>query len=408
MAVTTISSNNKLIQFTKQINREFVRQNMFSPYMGEGLDAIIRIRQEFKQGGEQMNIPLVTKLAGAGKSTGVLAGAEERIDNYGMRVWLDWWRHAVVTTKAETQKDSADIFGEAKPLLSDRGKELQRDEIIQALMALPSESAPANLGSEAGQRINGILFGDATAGQRNTWLADNVDRVLFGNALSNHYSSTTIATFTSALSVVGSAQKFTATVLQLLKRRAELCAPKIRPYRTEDGYEYYVAFAGTYAFRDIKASLETINRDARPREGKGMDKNPIFQDGDLIYDGVIVRKVPEISSFVTSATGGWSTLVSGGVSGRIEPVFLCGQQAAAMAYGQMAKPTFRKEDDYGFITGVGTEMAYGVSKLFKKHAMYIPGTSTLNSGSSAGLGGGESSLVQWGTVTGFFAAALDS
>jgi hypothetical protein len=30
----------------------------------------------------------------------------------------------------------------------------------------------------------------------------------------------------------------------LLKRRAELCSPKIRPYKTRDGYEYYVLFAG--------------------------------------------------------------------------------------------------------------------------------------------------------------------
>lgn len=408
MTVTAVSSNNKLIQFTRDINREFVRQNLFSPYMGQGLDAIIRIRQEFKNGGEQMNIPLVTKLSGTGKSNGVLAGAEERIDNYGMRLWLDWWRHAVVTTKAENQKDSADIFGEAKSLLSDRGKELQRDEIIQAFMALPSESAPANLGTEEGQRVNGLLFRDSTAAQKNTWVADNVDRLVFGNALSNHYNSSTIATFTSALSVVGSAQKLTVTTIQMMKRRAELCSPKIRPYRTEDGYEYYVAFAGTYAFRDLQASLESVNRDARAREGRGMEKNPIFQDGDLMSNGVIIRKVPEISTLVTSATGGWDALVSGGVSGRIEPVFLCGQQAATMGFGQMAKPTFRKEDDYGFITGTGVEMAYGVAKMFKKHAMYIPGTSTLNSGSSAALGGGLSSLVQWGAVTGFFSALVDS
>jgi hypothetical protein len=166
MAVTTVQSNNKLIKFTQQINREFVRENLFSPYMGDDINSIIRRRHELKQGGEQMNIPMVTKLSGAGKATGTLAGAEERIDNYGMRVWLDWWRHAVMTTKAEQQKDSADIFGEAKPLLSDRGKELQRDELIQALLALPSESAPANLGSDEGQRVNGILFRDSTAAQR--------------------------------------------------------------------------------------------------------------------------------------------------------------------------------------------------------------------------------------------------
>jgi N4-gp56 family major capsid protein len=412
MAVTSIQSNNKLIQFTKDINREFVRNNMFSPYMGEGLDSIIRVRQELKNGGEQMNIPLVTKLTGAGVGSGVLAGAEERIDNYGMRVWLDWWRHAVVTTKAESQKDSADIFGEAKPLLSDRGKELQRDELIQALMAFPSESSPTNLGTDAGQRVNGLMFNSSfptftSTTAFNKYVSDNVDRVVFGNALSNHYSTTAIASATSALSVIVSV-KLTSTTISLMKRRAELCSPKIRPYRSEDGYEYYVLFAGSNAFRDARADsvIYNANKDARSRENGGMGKNPIFQDGDLLWDGVIVRKVPEISNFVTNT---WTALASASVSGRVEPVFLCGQQAATMAFGQMAKPTFRKEDDYGFINGTGIEMAYGVSKMFKKHAMYIPGTSTLNSSATGNTaGGGLDSLVQWGIVTGFFFAPLDA
>jgi hypothetical protein len=181
MAVTTIQSNNKLLKFTQEINREFVRENLFSPYMGDDLTAIIRRRMELKNGGEQMNIPLVSRLSGAGVSTGTLVGNEEKIDNYGMRVWLEWARHAVVTNKAESQKDSADIFGEAKPLLADWGKELQRDELIAALMALPSESQPA-----AGVRVNGILYDEATAAQRNTWNADNSDRVLYGALVSNY------------------------------------------------------------------------------------------------------------------------------------------------------------------------------------------------------------------------------
>lgn len=404
MAVTTVQSNNKLVKYTREINREFVRQNMFSPYMSEGLDAIIRVRQELKMGGEQMNIPLVTKLNGTGKSTGVLAGAEEVIDNYGMRAWIDWCRHAVVTNKAEQQKDSADIFGEAKPLLSDWGREKQRDELIASFLALPSESAPTNLGSEAGQRVNGVLWESASATQRNAWLSDNVDRVLFGNALSNHYSSTAIASMGSALSVIGSV-KLTATTVQMLKRRAELCSPKIRPYKSKDGYEYYVLFAGSYAFRDAKTDsvISTANRDARPRD---VGANPIFQDGDLVYDGVIIRKVPEISTFTSNT---WTSFASASVSGRVEPVFLCGQQAATMAWAQMAKPTFRKEDDYGFVTGTGIEMAYGVAKNFKKHAMYIPGTTTLNSAATGNTsGGGLSSLVQWGLITGFFYAAVDA
>ena len=159
MAITDIQANNKLIKFTQQINREWVRENMFSPYMSEDINAIIRKRMELKAGGEVMNIPLVTRLQGAGVSTGPLVGNEEKIDDYGYRIWLEWCRNAVATTKAESQKDSADIFGEAKPLLSDWLIEVTRDEIIASFMALPSESQPA-----AGVRVNGILYESVDCG----------------------------------------------------------------------------------------------------------------------------------------------------------------------------------------------------------------------------------------------------
>jgi len=385
MALTTVQSNNKLVKYTQEINREYVRENMFSPYMGEAVNSIIRLKMDLKNGGEQMNIPVVGRLTATAVGSGTLVGNEEQIDQYGMRVWLDWARNAVTTNKAERQKDSADIFGQAKPLLSDWGKELQRDEIIQALMALPSESAPSGLGSSAGQRVNGLLYQDATAGQRNTWNSDNSDRVLYGNATSNYN-----ATHATALANCDTTNDtFTAANLSLLKRIAKNAVPKIRPFKTKDGYEYFVAFCGTNPFRDLKNDLKVINYSARAREGNGMDKNPLFQDGDQIYDGVIVREIPEISSFVTNV---WTTLKTAGASSaRVEPVFLCGQQAAAFAWGQMARPTFRKEDDYGFITGTGVEMAYGISKIFTKPSALTGGTK----------------LVQRAVATGFFASASD-
>jgi hypothetical protein len=385
MAQTVIQSNNKLVQYTKEIAREFVRENMFSPYMGTSLNSIIRLKNELKSGGEQMNIPLVTKLTNAATGSGTLVGAEEKIDNYGMRVWLDWARNAVTSNKAEGQKDSADIFGEAKPLLSDWGKELQRDELLAALMALPSESAPAALGSNAGQRTNGILFEAASNTERTTWEVANRDRILFGNVVGNYAGSS----FATDLAKVkdDATDNFLAASVSLLKRIAKAASPAIRPHRTEDGYEHFVAFAGLNTFRDLKASLASINGGSRPRED-GWKKNPLFNDGDLMYDGVIVREVPEITGMVSDV---WTSLATGGISSkRVEPVFLCGQQAAVVAWGQMPKPTFRKEDDYQFITGTGVEMAYGISKMFKKH----PGTG--------------SDLKQWGVVTGFFSAANDA
>ena len=378
MALTTVQSNNKLVQFTKEINREFVRANLFSPYMSEDMNAIIRIKNELKSGGEVINLPYVKRLKAAGVGSGTLVGAEELIDNYGVRAKVDWARNAVVTNKAERQRDSADLFAEAKPLLSDWGKSRQRDDIIRALMALPTETLPA-----ADVTVNGLLYEVASPAQRDTWQTANADRVQYGNARTN-----TAGTHALSLANMDTTNdKLTAANLSLLKRVALNADPHIRPYKTRDGYEYYVAFCGTNPFRDLKLDLQTVNKDARPREGDGVNKNPLFQDGDQIYDGVIVRQIPEISNFVTST---WTTLTTAGTtSNRVEPVFLCGQQAAAICWGQMARPTFRKEDDYQFLAGTGIDMCYGTIKMFTKHP---------SSGSN---------LVQSGVVTGFYASSVD-
>jgi hypothetical protein len=389
MALSTIQANNKLVQYRKDIIREFVRENMFSPYMGDSMTSIIRTIYDPKKGGEQINIPLVTKLtntpAGAADT---LVGAEEAIDNYGMRVWVDWARQAVSTNDAEEQKDSADVFGEAKPLLSDWGKELQRDELIAAFMALPSESAPANLGgSSGGQRVNGVLFEASTTAQIDAWVLANRDRVLFGNDVSHLESDSDWSD--SVVKIEPGTDKCTKNSISLMKRLAKNSNPRIRPYRSKDGYEYFVGFAGSLSFRDIKASLSTDNQQAFPR---GKD-NPIFQDGDLLWDGVIIREVPEIDYFVdnvwTSANADNEGFLAtaGATSSRVAPVFLCGQSAASLAWAQMPTPTFRQETDYQFIKGAGVKMCYGAAKTFTKVG---------------------SNLKQWGVFTGLFSAAADT
>ena len=51
--------------------------------------------------------------------------------------------------------------------------------------------------------------------------------------------------------------------------------PRIRPFKTRDGYEYFVAFAGMNTFRDLKIDLQTVNKDARSREGREINGAPI-------------------------------------------------------------------------------------------------------------------------------------
>lgn len=390
MALSSINTNNKLVQYRKEIIREAVKENMFSPYMGDGMTSIIRTIYDAKKGGEQINIPLVTRLRNPSTgASGTLTGAEEAVNNYGMRVWVDWARHSVATNDAEEQKDSADIFGEAKPLLSDWLKELQRDEIIDAMAALPSESAPAGLGDPNGQRVNGILAVDASQANMDAWVEANSDRILFGALKSNMESDYDWSDSIVKLAA-GGTDRFLKANLTLMKRIANTADPNIRPYKTRDGYEYYVAFCGEYAFRDLKADLNTDNQQAQARSGS----NPIFQDGDLMYDGVIVRKVPQIDYFVDnvwkSGTADAFNLKTGGATNaRVSPVFMCGQSAVALPWAKMPTPTQRSDTDYDFIRGVGIKACYGVSKIFKKHTS-------------------SNYLKQFGMVTGFFASAADS
>jgi hypothetical protein len=382
VAGSLIQTNNKLIVFRKEMTREYIRENLFSPYIGSEKTAIIRVINDLKKGGEQINIPLIARLKNQPVATGVLVGNEENIDNYGDRCWIDWARNAVKIAASEEQKSSIDIFGEARPLLTDWGKELQRDEICDTLYTIPlASTAPAGLGSNQGQRVNGALFDQASAAQRNTWTTDNADRVLFGGAQGNMVAGN----FASSCSAITTGMAASAASLNKMKRLAKLANPRIRPYRLTNGREYFVVFANSLSFRDLQndATIIQANTQARPREGSGFDKNPLFQDGDLQYNGMIIREIPELTVRLPVF---YSTAGAGGI--QVAPMFLCGQSAIAWCWGRMPMPTFLKEDDYQFYRGVGVQMAYGLKKIAK----LTP----------------SGNYKEWGIYTGIFYAPADT
>lgn len=387
MALNTIQTNNKLIKFRQEMYREYVRANLFSPYMGREKTAIIRVITDLdkggKMGGQQINVPLIARLNSQGVGAGTLVGNEEAQDNYGMRAWVDWARNAVATKKADENMSSVDLFGEAKEQLVEWGQEKQRDEICDGLYALPSESAPVGLNSDLGQRVNGVLFDAATAGQRNTWITDNNDRILIG---SGNTANLVAGNFASSMANITSGMTLSGALANRMKRSAKKANPRIKPFKIkENGAEWFVVFLGQEQFRDLQndADIKNANLNARSRESNGYLKNPIFVDGDLLYNGMIFREIPELSIRLPVF---YSTAGSGNI--QVAPSFMCGQAAVSWCWGQMPKPTFRKEDDYGFIRGVGTEMCYGIAKNFKKT---IAGN-----------------LREWGIFTGFFAAVADN
>lgn len=364
MAVTGNNANNEIIRWRKQVIRQFRRGNKYSPYMGESMTAIIRFYRDLEgeDGGDQVNIPFIGALTGPGVSTGPLTGNEEKMDTYGMRAWIDWARNAVLLKKSQMRKTAVDQLRETRPLLTQWGNRLQRDEITLALDALPSESPPANIGNDTvgGQRVNGILYSAATTAQKNTFVTNNADRLLFGNAVGNLVAGNMAA---SLANVDTTNDRPTAATVRLLKSLAAKADPEIMPYQEDEsaGEEWYVLFVGSNHFRDLEAdaTIAAANRDARAREGGAEDRNPIFTGGDLLYNGVIIRKVPEIDTLAVKSG-------AGAASADVVPMFFCGQSAVAFVWGQMPKPTERKEDDYGMLIGRGIEMVYGIVKVFRK------------------------------------------
>jgi len=107
----------------------------------------------------------------------------------------------------------------------------------------------------------------------------------------------------------------------------------IRPYQLKNGREYFVLFRGQQCvprFAERYHHHHCQHSGSRPVKANGMDKNPLFQDGDLIYNGIIIREVPELDirlpTFYT--TGRKRAAI------QVAPCFMCGQSAMAFAWGR--------------------------------------------------------------------------
>jgi hypothetical protein len=120
--------------------------------------------------------------------------------------------------------------------------------------------------------------------------------------------------------------------------------------RLSEDEEWYVMFAHPMAFRDFSqnATITQANREARMR---GVE-NPLFTGGSLLWDGVIVREIPEITTLTGVGNG----------SIDVAPNFLVGAQALGVAWARRTRTTTNVRD-YGFIHGVGVSEVRGIEKL---------------------------------------------
>lgn len=336
MADTVISTALRVQQWDDKHHLSYVRANRFRPYMGTTENAIIQLKEELtKKPGDRITIPLVGALdASAGPNNGStpLVNNEKALPNDGHMITVGLVRDAVAVRVMEEQVSPIKIREAARVSLKDLQMRYLRNDIINSL------------GS-----IGGINYATATAAQRNAWNVANEDRILFGDAIGN-YS----ATHATALNNITGDMTLSRETVSLMKRRAQTAGTAngdgIRPHKLDGDIETYVMFVGPMAFRDLRSDIGTDWQQAMERS----KANPLFTGPtSILWDGVMVREIPEIGGFDNTAT----TPV------RVEPIYLCGAQALGVAWAQRTKTTTRKEDDYGIVKGVGFQEIRGVEKL---------------------------------------------
>ena len=397
--LTSNHPNNELIKFRTDVASDFLRSSRFDPFMGDTSTSVIVRMSDLQTDGKEINVPLVTQLSGSGVGASTLRGNEEQIDSYGMPLWADWARNAVANNRAANKESSFNVRSTARQLLRGWARRIVRDDLVDALLSIPSASIQAGRMGNPGNRVNGIKWSAATTGNKNSWVTANYARVLFGSVVGN-YSSTFA---TAAANVDSTSDKMSAAVGSLAKNIAQQTGvdsnnpgayngrPKITPYQQEgNDQEWYICFLGSRAMRDLKADtvMSQANRDARNREnGDPTKQNPLFTGGGLVYDGVIYLEIPEITQRLLLKSIG-----NGSID--VEPFFLCGQGAMAYVVGQMPRPTTLEDGDYDFITGLGIEAQYGTGKIAKAPLSV--------SGATVG------DLVDWGMVTGFVSGVANA
>lgn len=353
MADTVAATGLTVQQWEDQYNREYF-QDRFKELKGEGENAIIQVKEDLtKKPGDSITIALVNRLTNSAV-TGVatLEGNEEDLVSRSMRVYVDKRRNAVRVPEMAEQRSAISLRNAARPTLLDWSQEDTRDQFIAAL-----------------QSINGVAFGASSAAQRDAWLVDNLDRVVFGAGVG---SGTDHSADLAQLDTTN--DKFSNVNLDRMIMKAKTCSPKIRPMRDPgNGRRYYVALANPYAFKDLRDSIDT---EVLALTNVEMQASKLFEGGDLMWNGVIIKEVDNIPIY---------TNLGDSATTEVTPVFLLGAQALVQAF---AKRWTTKEEvfDYGDKHGVAVEAIMGIRKtLF-------------------GTGSGDTDdLKDHGVVTGYFA-----
>lgn len=355
-------------EWSNKLAYEYVRESGLKPYMGTEDSSIIRLDYTLvSTAGDTINFPLIQRIKGRGvRGSEILKGNEVDIGLANTKVVVDWIRQGAKLPKSTTFRTALDLWNASKTQLRQWSSELLRDDV---LLAFGSVIVPGTVDAKGLPGTDSqVIYSLSTAAQRNTYLANNSDRVLMGNARANIASGNWATSLGNVNTSSGQSSAAHVRLLKTLAKTAGKTIPigsttgfttNIRPFKSDmtAGREWFVYFVGSREFGVLSQdpTIVNINTSSRPREAGGVDSNPLFQDGDLMYLGVVIREVPEIDDLLLlpGAGGSGADLAMG---------FFCGQSAIAVGYGQRTTVREDRTEDYEFRPGMAVEELRGVAK----------------------------------------------
>lgn len=374
MADTRVASGLTVEQWDSKYFTEYLTENRYAGEMGTNENNVIQVKENLmKKPGDRINFALVNKLTqDAITGRAVLEGNEEDMASRSFELAVDKRRNAVRVAEIDEQFSAIALREAAKSVLKDWSLKDTERLVSRSLGRMSNGTSSVDM-TVADITADGGTVADV-------WLANNSDRVFFGN--SAYTTMTDLSTGLATLTKGTAAELLTTANLDTMKFIAlNRANPKIRPIRTEaNGRHYFIVYAHPLAFRDLAQSsaIQQAQREVRLE----MENNRLFKGGDLLWNGMIIKEDYDLYDY--------STLTALGDTSTVVPAFLCGAQAVGAAY---AKRWTSKEQtfDYGDKRGVAIEAIYGIDKI------------------RFGTGAGDTTTPKdHGVVTGFFASSTDS
>ncbi len=365
MAQTRPATGLSVERWDNEYTSEYFQQNPFTPVMGTGPNSIIQVKEDFEKAkGKSMTLALVGRVADDDGVEGsdLLEGNEEGMDTRSFTFNINKRRKGVTFAEIDEFDVAINLREAAKDVLMDWSQESTKSRILKAL------------GS-----IDGTSYASASETAKDTWLASNSDRVLFGASTANNSGND----HSASLANIDTADALSPTSLSLMKRlalakRTTAGKRKVAPIRVAgENRRYFKVYAGPRTFRDL-ANNTTI-QEAQRQVQLTKENNRLFQGGDLYWNGMIIHEVDDIEPITGVGDSGID----------VEPVYLCGAQALVYGIGRRWR-TKTKTFDYGDKYGVAVEEICGIHKC-----RYGSGVDDLDD------------PVDHGVVTGYFAAAAD-